>query len=78
MGSFKPGTGVGGAGSHWSGCHFRALPEDFKLRSNVEQRYGAKFIPDDMTIRISRSATKTSNRISITSNTSAALRARPV
>ncbi|MDH0749817.1 GMC family oxidoreductase [Pseudomonas sp. GD03842] len=51
MGSFKPGTGVGGAGSHWSGCHFRALPEDFKLRSNVEQRYGAKFIPQDMTIQ---------------------------
>jgi gluconate 2-dehydrogenase alpha chain len=51
MGSFKPGTGVGGAGSHWSGCHFRALPEDFKLRSNVEQRYGAKFIPTDMTIQ---------------------------
>ncbi|MFY1663598.1 GMC family oxidoreductase [Pseudomonas sp. Pseu.R1] len=51
MGSFKPGTGVGGAGSHWSGCHFRALPEDFKLRSNVEQRYGATFIPQDMTIQ---------------------------
>ena len=51
MGSFKPGTGVGGAGSHWSGCHFRALPEDFKLRSNVEQRYGAQFIPQDMTIQ---------------------------
>ncbi|TFY93150.1 GMC family oxidoreductase [Pseudomonas nabeulensis] len=51
MGSFKPGTGVGGAGSHWSGCHFRALPEDFKLRSNTEQRYGAKFIPADMTIQ---------------------------
>ncbi|MBD1553998.1 GMC family oxidoreductase [Pseudomonas typographi] len=51
MGSFKPGTGVGGAGSHWSGCHFRALPEDFKLRSNVEQRYGRNFIPQDMTIQ---------------------------
>ena len=51
MGSFKPGTGVGGAGSHWSGCHFRALPEDFKLRSDVEQRYGAKFIPSDMSIQ---------------------------
>lgn len=50
IGSFKPGTGVGGAGSHWSGCHFRALPEDFKLRSNTEQRYGKKFIPDGMTI----------------------------
>ena len=50
MGSFKPGAGVGGAGSHWSGAHFRALPEDFNLRSSVEQRYGKKFIPDDMTI----------------------------
>src|ERR1035438_7309893 len=43
IGSFKPGAGVGGAGAHWSGCHFRALPEDFNLRSNVRQRYGAKF-----------------------------------
>jgi len=50
MGSFKPGTGVGGAGSHWSGCHFRALPEDLKLRTNVEKRYGRRFIPDGMTI----------------------------
>jgi gluconate 2-dehydrogenase alpha chain len=51
MGSFKPGTGVGGAGSHWSGCHFRALPEDFKVRSNVEQRYGKSFMPANMTIQ---------------------------
>ena len=50
MGSFKPGTGVGGAGSHWSGCHFRALPEDFKVRSSVEQRFGKKFMPANMTI----------------------------
>ena len=51
MGSFKPGTGVGGAGSHWSGCHFRALPEDFKVRSNLEQRYGKSFIPANMTVQ---------------------------
>src|SRR3984957_20904882 len=50
IGSFKPGTGVGGAGSHWSGCHFRALPEDLNLRSTVEKRYGRRFIPDSMTI----------------------------
>ncbi|GAA4337945.1 GMC family oxidoreductase [Pigmentiphaga soli] len=50
IGSFKPGTGVGGAGSHWSGCHFRALPEDLRLRSNMVERYGAGFIPEDMTI----------------------------
>ena len=51
MGSFKPGAGVGGAGSHWSGCQFRALPEDFTLRSNMEQRFGRDFIPEDMTIQ---------------------------
>ena len=51
MGSFKPGTGVGGAGSHWSGCHFRPLPEDMYLRSNMEQRYGKGLIPADMTIQ---------------------------
>jgi len=51
IGSFKPGTGVGGAGTHWSGCHFRALPEDFKVRSNIEQRFGKKFIPDIMSIQ---------------------------
>ncbi|HTO56802.1 MAG TPA: GMC family oxidoreductase [Pseudomonadales bacterium] len=51
IGSFKPGVGVGGAGSHWSGCHFRALPEDFRLRSSVEHRYGRAFIPPDMTIQ---------------------------
>ena len=50
IGSFKPGTGVGGAGSHWSGCHFRALPEDFRVRSNMEQRFGKKFIPQGMSI----------------------------
>jgi len=51
MGSFKPGTGVGGAGSHWSGAHFRALPEDFTVRSNLEQRFGKNFIPANMTVQ---------------------------
>jgi gluconate 2-dehydrogenase alpha chain len=51
IGSFKPGTGVGGAGTHWSGCHFRPLPEDMTLRSTTEERYGRDFIPADMTIQ---------------------------
>ncbi len=51
MGSFKPGTGVGGAGSHWSGCQFRALPEDMNLRTQIEERYGRAFIPEHMTIQ---------------------------
>lgn len=49
--SFLPGNGVGGAGVHWNGMTYRFLPTDFKLRSHVTQRYGAKAIPDDMTIQ---------------------------
>src|SRR5271154_3744542 len=37
IGSFKPGTGVGGAGIHWSGVHSRAMPEGLRLRTHVTQ-----------------------------------------
>ena len=50
-GSFVLGTGVGGAGVHWNGQLWRASPEDLRLRSHIEQRYGKKFIPDGMTIQ---------------------------
>jgi gluconate 2-dehydrogenase alpha chain len=50
-GSIILGTGVGGAGVHWNGQLWRASPEDLRLRSHVEQRYGKKFIPEDMTIQ---------------------------
>ncbi len=48
IGSFKPGTGVGGAGIHWSGVHSRVMPDELRLRSRVIERYGAGFIPDDI------------------------------
>jgi gluconate 2-dehydrogenase alpha chain len=51
LGSFRPAAGVGGAGIHWNGQHWRFLPTDFKVRSHVEARYGRKFIPEDMTIQ---------------------------
>ncbi|MDQ6706423.1 MAG: GMC family oxidoreductase [Acidobacteriota bacterium] len=51
LGSFRPASGVGGAGVHWNGQMWRFLPTDFKIRSHTEQRYGKKFIPDDMTIQ---------------------------
>src|SRR6185312_7953434 len=51
LGSFMPGAGVGGAGVHWNGQTWRFLPADFKQRSQVEERYGKKFIPQDMTIQ---------------------------
>lgn len=47
-GSFLLGDGVGGAGVHWNGQHWRALPADLRLRSTYEERYGKKFIPEGM------------------------------
>ena len=49
LGSFLPGTGVGGAGVHWNGQTWRFLPSDFKARSHNEQRYGP--LPPDMTVQ---------------------------
>ena len=50
-GSFVLGNGVGGAGVHWNGQLWRASPEDLRLRSHIEDRYGKSFIPEDMTIQ---------------------------
>jgi gluconate 2-dehydrogenase alpha chain len=51
IGSFKPGTGVGGAGIHWSGVQSRVMPEELRLKSHVTERYGEKFIPEDMNLQ---------------------------
>jgi gluconate 2-dehydrogenase alpha chain len=50
-GAFMPGNGVGGAGVHWNGEIWRFLPSDFVLKTHLTQRYGAKFLPADMTIQ---------------------------
>jgi gluconate 2-dehydrogenase alpha chain len=50
-GSFMPGNGVGGGGLHWNAETWRFLPSDFVLRSHLTQRYGARFLPADMTIQ---------------------------
>ena len=50
-GSFLLGNGVGGAGVHWNGHHWRPLPADLRLRSTYEERYGRNFIPEGMTIQ---------------------------
>lgn len=50
-GSFVLGTGVGGCGVHWNGQLWRASPEDLRLRSHFEERYGKKIIPDGMTVQ---------------------------
>jgi gluconate 2-dehydrogenase alpha chain len=51
LGSFLPGTGVGGAGIHWNGMTFRFLPSDFAARSHNLERYGSGALPDGMTIQ---------------------------
>lgn len=50
LGSFLPGTGVGGAGIHWNGQIWRFLPSDFKVKSHNEARYG-KAATKDLTIQ---------------------------
>jgi gluconate 2-dehydrogenase alpha chain len=50
-GSFMPPNGVGGGGVHWNAETWRFLPSDFQLRSHLTQRYGANFLPADMTIQ---------------------------
>jgi choline dehydrogenase-like flavoprotein len=50
LGSFLPGTDLGGAGAHWNGMTWRWLPSDHKLRSHITERYGKDAIPEDMTI----------------------------
>ncbi|WP_185984527.1 GMC family oxidoreductase [Aureimonas mangrovi] len=51
LGSFLPGNGVGGAGIHWNGLNWRPMENEFRLRSYVEERFGAQIIPEDMTIQ---------------------------
>ena len=51
LGSFLPGDGVGGAGSHWNGQSWRPMPEELYLRTYVEEKFGKDMIPEDMTIQ---------------------------
>jgi gluconate 2-dehydrogenase alpha chain len=51
FGTFKPGEGVGGAGTHWSGVQSRVSPDELRLYSRVKDRYGEKFIPADMNLQ---------------------------
>ncbi|HEY0418281.1 MAG TPA: GMC family oxidoreductase [Acetobacteraceae bacterium] len=51
LGSFLPGTDLGGAGVHWNGQTWRFQAADFRLRSHHEQRYGKGFIPAELAIQ---------------------------
>jgi len=49
--AFLPGTGVGGAGSHWNGQVWRWADYNMALRTRFEQRYGSGAIPADMPLQ---------------------------
>jgi gluconate 2-dehydrogenase alpha chain len=51
LGSFLPGTGLGGAGVHWNGQTWRFHPRDFTIRTSTIDRYGAAMIPAGMSIQ---------------------------
>ncbi|TMV88595.1 GMC family oxidoreductase [Thioclava sp. BHET1] len=51
LGSFLPGNGVGGAGIHWNGQTWRTQPAELRLKSYVEENFGADIIPEDMQIQ---------------------------
>jgi gluconate 2-dehydrogenase alpha chain len=51
LGSFLPGTDLGGAGAHWNGMTWRWLPSDHNARSHIIERYGKNAIPEEMTIQ---------------------------
>src|SRR6266699_5577768 len=50
-GSFLPGSGVGGAGEHWSAVCPRFLPDCFELLSHSIEKYGSKRLPEDHAIQ---------------------------
>ena len=49
LGSFLPGDGVGGAGTHWTGQTWRFLPWDFETKSQTLARYGKAALAGDCT-----------------------------
>jgi gluconate 2-dehydrogenase alpha chain len=51
LGSFLPGDGVGGAGIHWNGQTWRPMEIELRLKSYIEENFGAETIPDGMTIQ---------------------------
>jgi gluconate 2-dehydrogenase alpha chain len=50
-GSFLPGSGIGGAGEHWSAVCPRFLPDCFELLSRTTEKYGAARLPEDHAIQ---------------------------
>jgi gluconate 2-dehydrogenase alpha chain len=50
-GCFLPGSGVGGAGEHWSAHFPRFVPDSFELLSRTLEKYGPARLPEDHSIQ---------------------------
>src|ERR1041385_2339090 len=50
-GSFNPGTGVGGAGEHWTGLCYRFFPDQFRLATVLREKHGAAKLPADLAVQ---------------------------
>jgi gluconate 2-dehydrogenase alpha chain len=50
-GSFKPGTGVGGAGEHWGAISNRYRPDQFRLATHLREKYGAARLPENLAVQ---------------------------
>jgi gluconate 2-dehydrogenase alpha chain len=50
-GAFLPGSGVGGAGEHWSAVCPRYLPDCFELLSRTVEKYGSNRLPEGHAIQ---------------------------
>ena len=46
LGSFLPGSGIGGAGEHWNGITPRFLPDVFQISTSTKEKYGAARLPE--------------------------------
>src|SRR5699024_12824828 len=51
LGSFLPGSGRGGAGTHWNGQTDRYMAYDFEIKSMTEERYGKEKLAEDSGLR---------------------------
>jgi gluconate 2-dehydrogenase alpha chain len=51
LGSFLPGTGIGGAGEHWGALFPRYTPDLFELRTKTIERYGVEKLPENHSIQ---------------------------
>lgn len=49
-GAFAPGTGVGGAGMHWTAVLIRPTPTDLKLKTYVDEAYKPGILQEDMRV----------------------------